>query len=250
MEFSWKRRIIQTVAALSLLGVVIYIVVHYGAVITAVVNNPARLRSFLAAYGELSVLVFILLQTLMVILAPIPSELLFITGGYLYGTLLGTVYSLIGVALGMMIVFWLSATFGAGLIRIAIPAKQFERFHFLINHPKAERVLFLLFLIPEIPKDILTYIVGLTPLNPVRFLALALTARIPCMLGSSYIGENIKQRQFGPALYILIIVVILLLLLFVFKERLLRKLAGQDLDESAATVTANINIPNRSVDPE
>ncbi len=231
MELSKKQMLIQIVTATLLLGFVVCLVVNYGTVLIEAINNPQRIHSFLNSFGGFGVLVYILLQTLMVILAPIPSEWLFITGGYLYGTFFGTLYSLIGVGLGMAIVFWLSATFGAGLIKTFIPAKQFERFHFLINHPKAERVLFLLFLIPEIPKDILTYIVGLTPLNPVRFLALALTARIPCMLGSSYIGENIKQRQFGPTLYILIIVGILLLLVFLFKERLLQKISGQVLDD-------------------
>ena len=227
MELSKKRRLFRILIIAIFLGFMVLLIADYASGISSIVSSPSRIRHFIASYGNLSVLAFILLQTIAVILAPIPSDLLFISGGYVYGTIFGALYSFIGVALGTTIVFWISSICGSGLVKFFIPDKQFERFQFLMNCPKAERVLFLLYLVPEMPKDIMTYIVGLTPLNPVRFLAIALTARLPCILGSSYIGANLQQKKFGPVFILLVLVGMLLLAIFITKDRLLRKLSGR-----------------------
>lgn len=227
MRIPQKRLLLQIATASFLLTVLIFLSFKYGSTITYITTNPSRIRQFLASYGNLSIIIFVLFQIILVIMAPIPSELVFIMGGYLYGIFFGTLYSFIGVGLGMAVVFWISATFGAGLVKAVIPTKQFERFQVLINCKNGERVIFLLFLIPEIPKDIITYIVGLTPLKPLRFFSIAVIARIPCILGSSYIGANIQGHPFGPALIFIILIGILLLLLFFFKDRWLQKIFNQ-----------------------
>jgi uncharacterized membrane protein YdjX (TVP38/TMEM64 family) len=51
--------------------------------------------------GILAPLAFVALQIVQVILAPIPGQTLAGGGGYLFGTLWGTVYSMIGVVLGV-----------------------------------------------------------------------------------------------------------------------------------------------------
>jgi len=55
--------------------------------------------SFIKSFHPYDQLVFISLQILQVVVAPIPGELTGIIGGYLYGPFLGIIYSTIGLAL-------------------------------------------------------------------------------------------------------------------------------------------------------
>lgn len=44
--------------------------------------------------------IFVLLQASQIVLAPIPGQLIAFVGGYLFGVVQGTIYSLIGAVLG------------------------------------------------------------------------------------------------------------------------------------------------------
>ena len=49
----------------------------------------------------------------------------------------------------------------------------------------------ILFLIPGTPKDLLVYLAGLLPINPVRFLLISTLARIPSVISSTLTGSTI-----------------------------------------------------------
>jgi uncharacterized membrane protein YdjX (TVP38/TMEM64 family) len=135
-----------------------------------------------------------------VIIAPIPGELTQFAGGYVYGTLPGALLSVIGILLGSMVVFGLGRWFGLPLLKVLIPEKAFEKFGFLLNHSRTELLILVLFLIPGSPKDILTYIAGLTPVKPTHFFVSAMVARFPGILMSSYIGAHVEAKSYGPVI--------------------------------------------------
>jgi uncharacterized membrane protein YdjX (TVP38/TMEM64 family) len=225
MEAYQKRqRLVYLLLGCTVFLVMAFLFINYGATLVLIISDPFRFRKFLAAYGSMSAFVFILIQIMAVILAPIPSELLLIAGGYIFGVFLGFVYSLTGILIGSFLVFFIARTFGLGLIQTIIPQKQLDRFSFLTKTRQYETGLFLLYLIPEIPKDILTYIVGLTPVEPFRFIIFSTIARLPCVIGSTYIGANLQQRNYIPVIVILVIGGILLLLAYSNRNKILAKL--------------------------
>ena len=67
---------------------------------------------FVNSFGPLSVVIFIGLQILQVIVAPIPGEVNGFIGGYLYGPVLGTFYSTIGLTIGSWLAFLLARWLG------------------------------------------------------------------------------------------------------------------------------------------
>ena len=87
-----------------------------------------------------------------------------------------------------------------------------------MNNAKLETTIFLLFLIPGIPKDILVYIAGLTPIRPVLFFVIITFARFPAMLGSSYIGAKIESSQYVIAITVSIIASILFVFGYIYKN--------------------------------
>ena len=108
--------------------------------------------------------------------------------------------------------------FGYPLVKTFVPEKELEKFSTLMNNPKLETTIFLLFLIPGIPKDILVYVAGLTPIRPFLFFIIITFARFPAMLGSSYIGAKIESSQYVIAITVSIIASILFVFGYIYKN--------------------------------
>jgi uncharacterized membrane protein YdjX (TVP38/TMEM64 family) len=162
-----------------------------------------------------------LFQVLQVVIAFIPGEPVQIAGGYIFGTFWGTVYSMLGITAGYIIVFASVRLFGYPLVKKFVPEKEFDKFSVLINNPKLETTIFLLFLIPGVPKDILVYIAGLTPIQPVLFFIIIFFARLPAMIGSSFIGAEIQSSKYLAAIIVSVVASILFVLGYIYKQRII-----------------------------
>jgi len=211
--------IIKVTALLVVISTIGYITLKYGTTITQLVGNPDQLKVFLASYEEISIVIFIGLQVLQVVIAAIPGELVQIAGGFVYGAVQGTFYSIIGITLGSILAFYISRVLGLSLLRTFISGKKFEKYSFLINSPKATIAIFILFLIPAIPKDIFSYIAGFTPVNPLLFFVLSSTARIPSLLVSCYIGANLQQGNYLTVVIAAFFVCLFLVVGLLIKDR-------------------------------
>jgi uncharacterized membrane protein YdjX (TVP38/TMEM64 family) len=202
-------------------GLLIFFSIKYGSEITRLVSNPKKFRDFILSYGELSSLVFILFQVIQVVIAFIPGEVVQIAGGYIYGTLLGTLYSLIGITAGCVIVFFTVRLLGFHLVKQLVSENKLQKFYDLINKPGSELVIFLLFFLPGLPKDVLVYICGLTPVKPLQFFIIIIAARLPAMVGASFIGANIQRENYYTAITITVISCVLFVIGFLFKDKII-----------------------------
>ena len=212
---------IQIVLATLFVGLIIYVTIRFGPDITMLVSDPHKFREYVLSFGSWSAVVFMLFQVLQVVIAVIPGEPVQIAGGYIFGTFWGTVYSTVGITVGYIIVFTCVKLFGFPLVKKFVSKKEFEKFSSLINSPKLETTIFLLFLIPGIPKDILVYVAGLTPIRPVLFFIIITFARFPAMLGSSYIGAKIESSQYFIAISVSVVASILFVFGFIYKKRII-----------------------------
>lgn len=222
MEKAKKKKLIIYVfiIAVFICGLV-YSGVKLGPRITELARKPQELKDMLNSFGWGGVLIFIGLQVLQVVVAAIPGEFVQIAGGYIYGTVAGTIYSLAGIVTGSILVFIIARLIGYPVVKLFVSQKQLEKFDFMINNKKSEAAMFILFLIPGIPKDILTYIAGLTPVKPLRFFAIITIARLPALLGSSFIGHSTQKGDYGIAIAVSTIAVILFAAGLIFRDRII-----------------------------
>ncbi|NLI93312.1 MAG: TVP38/TMEM64 family protein [Peptococcaceae bacterium] len=202
----------------------IFVTIKYEPYIIQLIRNPDRFKDLLTSYGHLSLIVFLGFQVTQVVIAAIPGELVQIAGGYIYGTFWGSIYSVIGIALGSVIAFSISRLLGYSLIRTFISQEKLEKFNFLINNPKSEIIMFVLFLLPGAPKDLLTYIAGLTPINPVMFFIISTVARFPALLVTSYIGANMQKGNYITVAVVSVIACILCIIALLIKDRIIARL--------------------------
>jgi len=156
-------------------------------------SDPQVVRSVVQEWGPFAPFAFVLLQVLQVVVFALPGEVTQIAGGYLFGFGLGSVLSVVGIALGSALAFGLSRWLGISFVhRIAGP-QTLARFDGLMASPRFIGSLFLFFLIPGIPKDILCYVAGLSRLKFVPFLIISSLARLPGIFGSSLMGKALFQ---------------------------------------------------------
>ena len=235
MEHPDKKQLTVKLILLALfLGAVIFVSVRYAPFILHIISNTGRLKAYIDSFGETGILVFILINVAHIIIVVIPGELLQVGGGYIYGTFWGTLYVTIGMFIGIVIVFFSTRIFGYSVVGLFMPKKHLEKFHYIINDPKSEIIMFILFLIPGIPKDALTYLAGLTPIKPVKFLAICTMARLPGVLGSCYIGANLQRGNYTAVFIVSGIAVVSFVLGVIYQKKLvdflhnLRKKPSQD----------------------
>lgn len=180
-----------------------------------------RLKVFLESLGALSFLGFILLQTMQVVAAPVPGEVTGFLGGFLYGPALGLGLSTIGLTLGSYINFWISKTFGRPFVERFVKKETIQRYDYLLHH-KGAFLVFLLFLIPGTPKDLLCYILGLGHLSVREFLVISTVGRFGGTLLLTLGGTFIRQHQYYLFSALLATTIVIIFMSMVYKERMER----------------------------
>jgi len=169
----------------------IYIGYEYYFKYSYILKNPNILKEIVLSYGNFSILVFILMQILQVVAFFIPGEFLQVTGGYIFGTFLGGIISLIGITMGSIMVYFIANNFGKPYVEKLILNKKVKLFRKILKVGSKRIVVFMFYLIPGIPKDALTYICGVSDISLKDFFIYSTLGRIPGIFISSYFGEQI-----------------------------------------------------------
>jgi uncharacterized membrane protein YdjX (TVP38/TMEM64 family) len=183
--------------------------------------DKKRMMSFLGSLGPVSFLGFILLQTLQVVAAPIPGEVTGFIGGYVYGPALGIFLSTVGLTLGSWGAFTLSRIFGRPFVERFVRKETLDKYDYLLHH-KGAFLVFLLFLIPGMPKDLLCYILGLGHLSTKEFLVISTVGRF---LGTVLItlgGSYVRHHQYYRFFVLFGIAVVIIFFSMVYKDKLNR----------------------------
>jgi uncharacterized membrane protein YdjX (TVP38/TMEM64 family) len=184
-------------------------------------TSKQRLIAFLDSLGPFAIVGFVVLQVLQVVVAPIPGEVTGLIGGYLYGPVAGVVLSTIGLTLGSYIAFALARVFGRPFVERFVEKSIIKRFDYLLHH-KGAFLVFLLFLIPGIPKDYLCYILGLGHLTTMEFLVIGGVGRLFGTILLTVGGDFIRHHQYKEFSILAGITIIVILLAMLFKKKLER----------------------------
>ena len=146
-------------------------------------KDPVLLKSWIIDFGAYHILMFILIQAVQVIIFIIPGELVEIGAGYLFGTTMGSLYSILGIAIGSAVSFMIARFLGYDFVKKVVPKQMFNTLKdFVKEDERSGTVLFLLFFIPGTPKDALAYFAGITPISYIKFIIISMFARLPAIV--------------------------------------------------------------------
>ena len=153
-------------------------------------RTPQGIRGYIDRFAPYSQLVFFLIQLSSVILAPIPSNITAAAGGVLFGAMPAFLLTAGAVILGSAIVFQLARALGRPFAEGFITRRNLEEYSEVIRR-KRDPFLFLAFLFPFFPDDLLCIMAGLTDIPFRRFLLLVVLARPWGLLVSCAVGGSV-----------------------------------------------------------
>ena len=149
------------------------------------VNNPSELR----ALGEGSEWLFVGIQVLQVVIAPIPGQAAAFAGGFIFGFWKGWGLTTLGLLIGSFIAMLLARLLGMKLVRKIVPESIIQRFDSVISDG-GYMTFFMIFLLPALPDDAVCFLAGITKLKLLPLSLVCLLGRAPGMAVLSLTGAG------------------------------------------------------------
>ena len=212
------------------IGLLIALVLVFRDELWGLFKDREAIRVWIGERGVLGPLAYIAMQVLQVVIFVIPGELVQVAGGYVFGFALGSLYTLVGIALGSLVNFYAGRLLGRPFVESLFARERIEEIERVTGSGKGAAGFFLLFIIPGIPKDVLCYVAGVSRLGFPAFLAVSMAGRLPGILGSAFMGSAAYTGAYRSAIIVLAVAAALFALGLAFKgkiqeliARLLRK---------------------------
>jgi uncharacterized membrane protein YdjX (TVP38/TMEM64 family) len=177
------------------------------------------MHQILQRYGVLAPLVFIAIQALQVIIAPIPGDVTGVLGGFAFGQWLGFAYSTIGLTIGSLFAFWLGRRLGASFVTRVTGPDVWRRLDFVVEAEGAILCL-IIFLVPGLPKDTLCYLFGVSPIPFWVFAVVSTLGRMPGTWMLSAGGAKAAAAQYAELLLLIAVLAALIIPLYWYRSRI------------------------------
>ena len=184
------------------------------------------LKHTLREWGVLAPVIFMGLQALQVIIAPIPGDLTGILGGYLFGEWGGILYSTIGLTVGSVAAFAVGRCFGARYVQKLVSRDIWRKMGFIVEAEGAI-LCFIIFLLPGLPKDVTCYIFGLSPMPFWVFAVVSTLGRFPSTWILSAQGARTESGDYLQVILLTAVAVAVALPLYYYRNRLVEWLRGK-----------------------
>ncbi|NCB33313.1 MAG: TVP38/TMEM64 family protein [Erysipelotrichia bacterium] len=192
-----KKKVVIGFSLIALaVGFTVLIILYIGIPMVKMAQEPAQFKAYIAGLGPYGWLIFMGMIILQVIVAVIPGGPFQIASGYVYGAIWGTVLCDIATTLGSLFVFLLVRKFGLSFIELFFAKEKIESVKILKSTEKQNFLIFLLFLIPGTPKDLLSYLVGLTDMKISTWLLITSAGRLPAILLSTLSGSALSSKRY------------------------------------------------------
>ena len=168
----------------------------FGSELLSFVSDADRFKAWLDSYGNLGKIVFISVRALQTVVKIIPAEPLEIGSGYAFGIWGGLFCCMIGTEIGSFVIVTITKLFGMKAVNLFVSEEKINSLGFLQNKETLPTSLFIIYLIPGTPKDVITYLIGVTDYNIWKFLILTGFARIPSIITSTICGSLLGEKNY------------------------------------------------------
>ena len=201
-----RQWILAGVSAAFFAGCFLALYLTLGRELMSVISEQHTFKAWLDSFSVPANAVFVFIRAFQTVVKIIPAEPLEIGSGYVWGTFGGFFYCMLGTGIGSLVILALTKAFGVKFVRLFVDIDKINEWSFIKNSKRKYLLLFIIYLIPGTPKDIITYFAGLTDTKILPFLIITGIARIPAIISSTYCGSNLIDNNY--ALFIAVFAVI------------------------------------------
>lgn len=219
-----KVKVFKLTMTILAIAIIVGIIIYMFPVMRELSTKEGQLafKEKVSSSGILGLLMLFALQVAQIFLIIIPGEPIEILAGMCYGPIWGTVFIMVSAGIISTIIFSLVRKYGKRFVYNFCDKEKvakIENSKLFKNPNKIEMIMFILFLLPGTPKDLLAYIAGLLPINPVKFVLISVFARFPSVISSTLAGANLAVGDWKKSIvmYLSIVFVAIIVILIANK---------------------------------
>lgn len=219
-----KVKVFKLTMTILAIAIIVGIIIYMFPVMRELSTKEGQLafKEKVSSSGILGLLMLFALQVAQIFLIIIPGEPIEILAGMCYGPIWGTVFIMVSAGIISTIIFFLVRKYGKRFVYNFCDKEKvakIENSKLFKNPNKIEMIMFILFLLPGTPKDLLVYIAGLLPINPVKFVLISVFARFPSVISSTLAGANLAVGDWKKSIimYLAIVLVAIIVILIANK---------------------------------
>lgn len=190
-------------------------------------SSPTYVREFLLNLGWIGYFVYIFLVIASIPL-PVPSTPIVFAGGYVYGTLVGSILAVIATVLGAAISFYMVRKLGEPVLEMLMDKRHLDHFSHLFKK-RGVSIALISYIVPIFPADIVGLLMGLTKIRFHTFLAVVIVGSIPRSYVLNALGSDLYTGFTTKTLFLVTLVAVCVVMA-IFREWL-KKLMFKELRE-------------------
>lgn len=171
-----------------------------------------------------SIIIYISFQVTQVVISVIPGQVVQMAAAYLFGFWQALLYAMSGAVLGTAISFGLAKLLGRDFLHIFFGEEKMSYYIKRLNSKQAYTLVFFLYLIPGLPKDMISYAAGASEMRFKAFIILSAVGRLPGMIGCLLMGTMAENENYVGVGILGVIAVIACILCLVFRKKINSKL--------------------------
>ena len=183
-------------------------------------KNIDDIVSFLDKYKWQAAFVYIGFQVLQIVISIIPGQVFQMAAGYLFSFWPALLYAMTGAIIGTMISFGLAKVLGRDFLHILFGKEKMTYYIERLNSKKAYTIVFLIYLIPGIPKDMVSYAAGVSEMRFKAFIILSALGRMPGMIGCLLMGIMLDKKNYTGLIIIGAIAIVAFILCIVYRKKI------------------------------
>ena len=145
--------------------------------------------------------------------------ILIMCGGYVFGVVWGTIYSLIGMTIGSIIIFLIARRLGRPFFNKVISKKELEHFDVFFKKRGDMSIFLAKSILILFPPDVVSVAAGLTQIKLRHYVLFSILGFIPNLFILALFGERLSQG-INLATIVVLVLIILAILGYIFRHPL------------------------------
>lgn len=210
------RLCITAYILLDFIAIFLYILVRTG--FFDIIRDEESFQAFLERSGRWMAVLFVVLQFLQVVILPIPSTVTVVAGAALFGPLVGSLLSLLGIAIGSLVAFLIGRYAGYRVVAWLVGKETLDKWLKKIKG-KDKILLSAMFILPVFPDDVLCFVAGISSMSLPLFIGIILVSRVTAIFMTSYSVTLIPfNTWWGLLIWGILIAAVVVLFVFLYKK--------------------------------
>ena len=212
-------------------GIPAFLYLKYGSGIFSK-DTASQVIGYLRQNSRIAFLLIIGLQIIQVVVCVLPGQPIQFAASYMFGVGTGFLLSIIGAIIGTTISFSLAKALGSEAMHLFFGEEKVSEYQRRLNSGRGLMLAFLIYIIPGVPKDLVSYAAGISEMRFRPFVLAATVGRSPAMLGSLLIGHFFGKQNYSAMIILTVVTVFMLLICFIKRKKLIDLLDSIEMKDA------------------